>query len=1057
TPGRALNLHNSSNSYFTNFNTFTTGSYSYGIHFISSHNNTLSNFTITTNGSYAYATYLDSSHNNTLLNFSLNSTQSNSLYLTGTELSHYQHNFTNVSIRDIPIYYYATGYSLDCPTSPLNFSNASFVGFAGCPDVVLENSTITDGLLFAFSNGAKATNITLTTPGRALNLHNSSNSYFTNFNTFTTGSYSYGIHFISSHNNTLSNFNISTSAEYAYGIYLPSSHNNTLSNFNISTSGHYAYGIYLPSSHNNTLSNFNISTNGYYAYVTYLSSSHNNTLSNCILNTTRTSVPKLYFYSASNNIISNCTFLGQSVNQTYIRSAGNNFLLNITNLNRSAIAYGTSPTAAFNVTVQWYVRLNITTPEGTPIESASANYTNNQSLTEDMGTTGANGLTDWYILNDTMFRGAGGNIVYSLHNFTANKTGYETNSTNETINESKTVNMILFGGGPPPDTTPPTITIHSPENTTYTTQTIQLNVSADEDIDTWWYSLNGGENTTFTPNTTITAVEGVNNLTVYANDTAGNVGEAHAEFTYSPPTPPPEEEPERTISVRVDGRCEDNPINITTYDGSSPLPNVLISIYLKTTPLEKIADLFTNSEGIASTLLQRGTYLMRFFKPGYLQKEIQITIISCEQPAPYVNLISPPDGSSFSEGTQVSFTYSTNLHNCSLYINSETQTSFTLLLQTGNYSWKVVCQDESGISYSSETWSLSIIPACRKENRSCSTDAECCEGLLCRNSICTSCRKIGDACESSMQCCEGVCLMGRCSLCIQQGGECSSDADCCSPNICINGMCMSPSLCAPLHASCLILPCCPGGECINSICSRTPSQTGGTPADVGKKAACVVPPEEIRKALNLSEGEKICCIGKYVNNRCIPCFPSGFPCNSSSQCCDGICMNGVCTIPPMKRAPAPLGSPCNTTVECEEGFCNNSVCTTIIIKPPEKRKLNEACIRDEDCAEGRCIDYICQIVKPTPIFEIVKTVAPKQGCAPFECSGFVCKVLCDSLWLALLFLSSISAYLYYSAKRNRFYALLLFSAPLILGVVVFPAAGLVVALVELVYIWIRRG
>lgn len=72
------------------------------------------------------------------------------------------------------------------------------------------------------------------------------------------------------------------------------------------------------------------------------------------------------------------------------------------------------------------------------------------------------------------------------------------------------------------DTTGPIIYIDSPENTTYTTTTIDLDVSANEVVDTWWYSLNSGSNITFNPNTTITGIQGQNNITIYANDTIGN-------------------------------------------------------------------------------------------------------------------------------------------------------------------------------------------------------------------------------------------------------------------------------------------------------------------------------------------------------------------------------------------------------------------------------------------------------------------------------------------------------------------------------------------------------
>ena len=82
------------------------------------------------------------------------------------------------------------------------------------------------------------------------------------------------------------------------------------------------------------------------------------------------------------------------------------------------------------------------------------------------------------------------------------------------------------------DTTPPTITIHTPEPKTHNvTNIIALNVSADEEIDSWWYSLNSGRNVSFTPNTTITARIGSNELAVYATDTSRNIGAASISFT----------------------------------------------------------------------------------------------------------------------------------------------------------------------------------------------------------------------------------------------------------------------------------------------------------------------------------------------------------------------------------------------------------------------------------------------------------------------------------------------------------------------------------------------
>jgi len=82
--------------------------------------------------------------------------------------------------------------------------------------------------------------------------------------------------------------------------------------------------------------------------------------------------------------------------------------------------------------------------------------------------------------------------------------------------------QVTFVNGPSlTDTTPPTITIHSPLAQDYNTTTINLDVTADETISEWIYD-NGTANYTFTPNTTLIFSEGLNTLTIYANDTSNN-------------------------------------------------------------------------------------------------------------------------------------------------------------------------------------------------------------------------------------------------------------------------------------------------------------------------------------------------------------------------------------------------------------------------------------------------------------------------------------------------------------------------------------------------------
>lgn len=86
------------------------------------------------------------------------------------------------------------------------------------------------------------------------------------------------------------------------------------------------------------------------------------------------------------------------------------------------------------------------------------------------------------------------------------------------------------------DTTAPTITITSPQAISYDFPLIPLDVSADEEITSWYYSFDGGAtNTTLNiSNLPIFELEtGVYTLDVYAEDLVGNIGNSEVVFAYN--------------------------------------------------------------------------------------------------------------------------------------------------------------------------------------------------------------------------------------------------------------------------------------------------------------------------------------------------------------------------------------------------------------------------------------------------------------------------------------------------------------------------------------------
>jgi hypothetical protein len=67
----------------------------------------------------------------------------------------------------------------------------------------------------------------------------------------------------------------------------------------------------------------------------------------------------------------------------------------------------------------------------------------------------------------------------------------------------------------------PIISIISPENKTYSTNTILLNYSITNDIDFIWYNLDNGINITINSPKSFDAAEGTNTLYLYANNSQG--------------------------------------------------------------------------------------------------------------------------------------------------------------------------------------------------------------------------------------------------------------------------------------------------------------------------------------------------------------------------------------------------------------------------------------------------------------------------------------------------------------------------------------------------------
>jgi len=95
----------------------------------------------------------------------------------------------------------------------------------------------------------------------------------------------------------------------------------------------------------------------------------------------------------------------------------------------------------------------------------------------------------------------------------------------DTIDNTLTFSAVQIIPEFPLDTTPPAISVLSPENKTYSVNDVPLTFTVSELTSWMGYSLDGEANVTVSGNTTSTGLsEGGHNVIVYANDTAGNMG-----------------------------------------------------------------------------------------------------------------------------------------------------------------------------------------------------------------------------------------------------------------------------------------------------------------------------------------------------------------------------------------------------------------------------------------------------------------------------------------------------------------------------------------------------
>ncbi|MEM3609790.1 MAG: hypothetical protein QW076_02685, partial [Candidatus Anstonellales archaeon] len=303
------------------------------------------------------------------------------------------------------------------------------------------------------------------------------NNFVINYSSQSPG---IGIEILNVSNITIRNCNIyqtNSSVEKTYGILLNNSNDSSLLNINIVVQNS-SNSIGLLSSNDNYLNGLNTSTlNG---YSLMLVNSNNNTVTNSLFNSSNTY--HFYFENSSSNLVSNTSLKASNQYSIFINGSsassfsGNNKFLNVSNINEnSGIVFDGINDIRNNITIQWYVTVNITYVNGNPLANANVNARSNINEIYDFGLTNSNGLTSLAIVNSTTYFPTS-SINHNPHNFTASY-GVKSNSTLANINTNSIVLIII------PANTPPTFIINSQYwNNTKSGQSTEFKINISDDF-----------------------------------------------------------------------------------------------------------------------------------------------------------------------------------------------------------------------------------------------------------------------------------------------------------------------------------------------------------------------------------------------------------------------------------------------------------------------------------------------------------------------------------------------------------------------------------------------
>ncbi|MBU3906818.1 MAG: hypothetical protein KKA64_01050 [Nanoarchaeota archaeon] len=254
------------------------------------------------------------------------------------------------------------------------------------------------------------------------------------------------------------------------------------------------------------------------------------------------------------------------------------------------------------------------------------------------------------------------------------------------------------------DSIVPNLTINSPLNQNYSTNSILVNISAKDDNllqSIWWY--NGTANVTYLNSSYYTFSQGSNTIIAYANDSVGNVNTTKVTFFVDSVAP--------DIAIinpetKTYGVSTNLPLNFSASDSGIGMQSCWYNLD------DAVNVSIPNCQNLTFNVSQDKEYTLNLFSNDSLGNTAKDSVtFNVLTSAPALNLNYPENNSYLSYYNNVYFNYSVfsgvGISSCQLFGDfkgilalNQTNSSitlennfFVLNLADGNYNWGVACND----------------------------------------------------------------------------------------------------------------------------------------------------------------------------------------------------------------------------------------------------------------------------------------------------------------------------------------------------------------------------